>query len=267
MRTGGYVASMSLKGSFHRRAGLSLVELMMGAAAAAGLVLLVARVVQDSTKSQADLGFVGTATELESRFRAATLSSSALVKTKNANMDMADCVAMSKPQCQAVGELEDFELRSAADKVLVPSPPADGVPVYVNDNGDACNHATEAGCRWRVSAQYTPRDAKGQIVALTMKIDWEKPLVPVGNTESVVMKTRTVNADVPKVLFADAAGDGSCDVCDPNYQIISAMNESGCPVCVPNPLLPMLQDYVCGPNQVLESVDILNQNKKCVDLP
>lgn len=244
--------------------GLSLISVVMALSAVAGLSVVVVSLVESTQHSQANLALANTLTDLESRFRAAALSSAALIQTKAANPTLANCVD-DTPACTTVGAEQDLELHAASGAILVPR--SGGAPVYVNDNGVPCARNADSNCQWRVSAKYVPKDAAGQVIEIRVNVAWEKPLVGADKIEVTAMKGRALSIEAPKALFSDAGTSGTCGSCDGINTVISGLDATGCPKCVANPLTPLLAPHVCPAGSAIQSIDMKTHAVTCIALP
>jgi hypothetical protein len=177
-------------------------------------------------KTQANVRLSNIATDLESRFRTATLSSRALYNSRTATANtatLARCFTIGCPLNSAVA----FELRDTANAVLVPS----AQPAFVNDAGALCTQsASNLTCQWQVRATYTPRCSGACTIPasyeLSLSIAWAKPP---GSSSNFVMRPKEIRTSVAKEMFA---APPSTSQCAPS-QVITGINSDGTPNCRP----------------------------------
>lgn len=213
--------------------GNTLMMVLIGSVAVAGLSILVSSLVQNTNKSQANLRLAGTASDLETRFRMVTLSSRALSNTRAANPILSKCLdpAQGCPTTTAAGP-QPIEIRDAANGVLIPLV-ATGATVISDDGGNICNPPiTNPSCRWKIWATLQPlgcpvAGCKPNTFDIFMGLEYH----PLANTPgNVPMSARSVSGKaLPKELFTLATSSTDCAT----GEVMTGIAADGSPACRP----------------------------------
>lgn len=187
--------------------GMSITQVLIAAAAVGALGLVVASMMNNLNKTQANVRLANIATDLESRHRAATLSSRALYNSRMSpsNAALAACFSTGCP----LGASADFELVDAGGVVLVPK----SQPAFVNDAGAVCSpSASDLSCQWKVTASYTPKCsgacATPSSYDLKMTISWA---APPSSTLQFVMRPKEIQTAVAREMFNPPSGTSQCN--------------------------------------------------------
>lgn len=245
-----------------RNSGQTMMTIIAGVAAVTALTYVVTGRIKGNLSAQANLRTASIASGLETRFRAATLSSASLAKTRAANTALAQCVSATNPHCPPVGSApQSIQLETASGATLIPKPSSATAPVYVNDAGVGCTPGADATCRWLVSAKFTPKDAAGKVVTLIVTVG----LDTAAKKGEPMTAAKEIRMDVPQALFTSPnyAGCGQCNV---STEVMSGLKPDGCPLCVPNPLLAYFQNYPCGTTQAAHGLNFPTMTNSCLDL-
>lgn len=224
---------------------MSLAQVLIAAAAVAGLSIIIGKLVDTSSVSQQNARLLNTATELETRVRAALLSPPALRATREAttvNPELAQCLADTTPSCPSTtGPLIDLELRApgGVTTAIIPKPTTAHTPTPLDDAGSRCDPATQAGCRWRMLAQWRPRDSAGETIQVVVTLGYERPAA--NPNEKLIMKPRVIDLDISKTLFKKV-DYALCGSCNPATEIMTGFDGKGCPQCSANPAVTQVSN-------------------------
>lgn len=240
-----------------------MMQVMIASVAVAGLATLIGSMMKGLNKAQSTVRLANVATDLESRHRAAVLSSRALYNSRTSpnNSELASCFTAG---C-TLGTAAPFELLDSAGNVLVPK----AQPAYVNDAGNVCNRLTDGPtCQWRVTATYTPKCSGACTTPssydLKMTIDWEKS---VGATENFAFRTKEIAMATAKEMFVAPPTTTQCNL----GEVMTGLNPDGTPNCrslTSADLGPSILKSVglCPGMQMLKGFDPATGARDCVPL-
>lgn len=212
----------------NRSAGMSLVQVLMAAVAVAGLGLVVSSMMTNLNRTQKIVSTLNVASDLETRFRAVTLSSRALANIRVANPELAKCFDVVG--CPATSS-QDIELRDAANNVLIPRPSAPSGEIIMDDGGSVCvPSASQPSCRWRASASIQPLDCTApgcQPTSFDLTMELKPRSVIPGETP---LAPRVVRAKaLPREMFM---GVPALTLTCPDEQMMKGIKADGTPDCV-----------------------------------
>ncbi|MBS1983221.1 MAG: hypothetical protein JST16_03535 [Bdellovibrionales bacterium] len=211
-------------------AGFGLAQVLIATAAVGGLGVVVASLMNNLNRTHKTVSILNVASDLETRFRAVTLSSRALSNTRAANPGFATCFDAATG-CSSNGP-QPIELRDAANNILIPRPSTSGGSVTVDDGGSLCTPSpSNPGCRWSAVSEIQPLgcsapgchpqsfDLVSEIRPLESALKMGTPLAP-----------RRIQAKaVPKEMFMGASSSTlSC----PAGQVMKGLLLDGTPDCV-----------------------------------